>query len=90
MADGKWRLVRHTPEWEPAQLRIDAAGNTAPGFICVHSLENGNGPCGGNVFSLDQAIGDHCCVIWSGRPRPLAADGLSYHRRCLARRRRRR
>uniref|UniRef100_UPI003F49110F hypothetical protein n=1 Tax=Amycolatopsis sp. CA-096443 TaxID=3239919 RepID=UPI003F49110F len=28
----------------------------------MHELENGNGPCGGNVFDLDDAIGDHGCI----------------------------
>ena len=57
------RLVNHTPVWEPADLPIDAVGNTRPGFVCVHELENGNGRCGGNGFDLAEAIGDHCCVV---------------------------
>lgn len=61
--DQSARVVSHTPRWEPAMLCVDAQGNTAPGFICVHQLENGNGQCSGNVFSLDQAIGDHCCIV---------------------------
>lgn len=56
-------LVWHDPAWEPAQLPIDAAGNTQPGYVCVHELENGNGQCGGNVFHLDQAVGQHCCHV---------------------------
>lgn len=57
------RVVRHIPRWEPAELPIDAEGNTRPGYICVHQLENGNGPCGGNVLDLADAIGDHSCVV---------------------------
>lgn len=57
------RTVHHSPAWEPAQLPVDAAGNTAPGFVCTHLLENGSGPCEGTVFSLGQAVGDHSCVV---------------------------
>lgn len=58
-----WETVEHDPIWEPADLPIDAEGNTKPGFVCVHELENGNGQCGGNVFSLDQAVGRHACMV---------------------------
>lgn len=57
------RLISHIPIWQSAELPIDASGNTRPGFVCVHQLENGNGVCYGNVFDLDQAIGDHSCVV---------------------------
>ena len=57
------RFVHHAPVWVPAELRVDAEGNTKPGFICVHELENGRGPCGGNVFSTDQEVGDHACLV---------------------------
>ena len=56
-------LVTHKQKWVPADLPINAAGDTRPGFICVHELENGNGPCGGNVFELTDA-GDDACVTW--------------------------
>lgn len=69
------KIVHHAPIWASAQLPIDAHGNTRDGLVCVHPLENGSGPCGGTVFSLDQAIGDHACVVddpnWlypTGRP----------------------
>lgn len=55
--------VEHEPIWVPADLRINSQGDTRPGFICVHQLENGMGTCGGNVFSLDQAIGNHACWV---------------------------
>lgn len=55
------KVYYHDPVWVPADLPIDAEGNTRPGYECVYELENGNGPCGGNVFNLDQAIGQHCC-----------------------------
>lgn len=58
-----WKRVEHDPVWEPADLPIDVEGNTRPGFVCVHELENGNGPCEGNVFSLNQAIGRHACIV---------------------------
>lgn len=61
MSDRMW--VEHDPVWEPAELRVDAAGNTRPGFICVHQLENGNGPCGGNVFRVEDSIGQHACIV---------------------------
>jgi hypothetical protein len=57
------RYVSHTPRWEPGRLRINAAGDTAPGFVCTHELENGNGQCGGDVFSPDQGHGDHGCIV---------------------------
>lgn len=56
------KIYYHDPVWEPADLQIDAAGNTAPGYECVYELENGNGRCAGNVFRLDQAFGQHCCI----------------------------
>lgn len=59
----KWNRICHEPIWQPAELIIDAEGNTKPGFICVHELENGNGQCGGNTFSIDQAIGNHACIV---------------------------
>ena len=57
------RTVTHTPQWAPADLPIDADGNTRPGWSCTHPLENGNGTCGGNVFDLADAIGDHACIV---------------------------
>ena len=56
-------MITHTPKWEPAELPVDAEGNTRPGFVCVHPLENGNGQCGGNVFDLADAVGDHLCHV---------------------------
>jgi hypothetical protein len=55
--------VTHDPVWEPTDLPVNAAGDTKPGFHCIHPMENGNGPCGGNVFDLSQAIGQHACVV---------------------------
>lgn len=62
------RWVAHTCQWEPADLPIDAEGNTRPGFVCVHELENGNGPCGGNVFRIEDAIGMGSCIVHKGGP----------------------
>ncbi len=56
-------IVRHEPVWVPADLPINAAGDTRPGFVCAHELENGNGYCGGTVFAIEEAIGDHSCVV---------------------------
>ena len=58
-------VVNHIPRWAPADLRIDADGNTAPGFRCVYPLENDNGLCGANTFSLDDLPVDnhHACVV---------------------------
>lgn len=70
MTDTRRQVIWHDPTWEPADLPIDDAGNTRPGFVCAHELENGNGPCGGNVFTLDQAIGRHCCVVAEEPPTP--------------------
>lgn len=60
-----WRRIEHEPVWEPANLPINAAGNTRPGFVCTHELENGSGRCDGNVFTLDQAVGTHACIVES-------------------------
>lgn len=59
----EWKWVDHEPRWEPTLLPTDAEGNTAPGFHCTHELENGNGPCGGNVFRLEDAVGSHSCYV---------------------------
>lgn len=56
-------IVYHDPVWQPATLRVDAAGNTRPGFECVHPLENGCGPCGGNVFRTEDDTGRHSCDV---------------------------
>lgn len=62
------RVVEHEPDWTPAMLPYNAAGDTKPGFECQHMLENGNGRCGGNVFEIEQEIGNHCIVIgWTLR-----------------------
>lgn len=58
----EWRRVEHEPNWQPTTLQT-GPDTWAPGYHCVHQLENGNGPCGGNVYSLDQAIGTHCCFV---------------------------
>lgn len=57
------KLVEHDPVWVAAPLRINEAGDTKPGFLCIHELENGNGLCGGNVFNLEDAYGTHCCFV---------------------------
>lgn len=57
------RNVRHTPVWVPADLPINAAGDTRPGFECAHELENGGGRCSSNVFRVEDAIVDHSCVV---------------------------
>lgn len=51
------RIVTHTPVWEPAQLRYNAAGDTKPGYVCTHRLENGGGLCDANMFGLDEGCG---------------------------------
>ncbi len=57
------KIVHHVPRWEPAQLPIDTAGNTVPGYRCAHMLENGRGQCESTVFQVDHATGDHSCVV---------------------------
>lgn len=64
------RIVSHVPKWASANLPVDAEGNTRPGWVCVHELENGNGRCGGNVFDLADAVGDHSCVVTECGARP--------------------
>jgi hypothetical protein len=58
-------IVEHDPVWVPARIRINEAGDTVPGYECIHELENGNGQCGGNVIELTDAIGTHACVVSS-------------------------
>lgn len=57
------KTVTHIPEWVQAPLRINREGETRPGYLCVHELENGNGWCGGNVFDLADADNEHACII---------------------------
>lgn len=64
--DRDWVRVEHTPRWEPADLPINAAGDTRPGFVCVHPLENGNGPCGGDIFDPAEEVGNHACIVRKG------------------------
>lgn len=59
----RYRLVEHVPVWVAAPLRVNLEGDTKPGFLCVHELENGSGLCGGNVFDLADADGSHSCVM---------------------------
>lgn len=61
--DRKFLVVEHDPVWEPTELPIDAEGNTRPGFVCVHPLENGNGLCEGNVFRIEDEVAPHSCVV---------------------------
>lgn len=56
-------LVSHKPQWESALLQTNARGDTRPGFVCTHELENGRGQCGGNVFYVQDAVGDHSCWL---------------------------
>jgi hypothetical protein len=76
--------IGHPPSWVPADLRINTAGDTRPGFICDHQLENGNGPCGGTTFDVDwwSRNWHWCCspgkhqwllrglLVRKGRPKP--------------------
>lgn len=57
------RSVSHQPDWQPTRLRHNAAGDTKPGFVCTHQLENGNGRCGGSVFRVEDSIGEHSCIV---------------------------
>jgi hypothetical protein len=44
-----------------APLRVDRAGNTEPGFLCIHELENGNGLCASTSF--EEVEDPHACVV---------------------------
>lgn len=57
------RLVHHEPVWRPEPLQINAAGDTRPGFICTHELENGMGECGSNVFRIEDGMSPHSCWV---------------------------
>lgn len=79
-----WMIVRHKSKWVPTQLRYNAEGDTKPGFECVHMLENGNGMCGSNVFTMDQSIGKDSCVVikkeWR-KVNPLRRMRIMYRQR---------
>jgi hypothetical protein len=74
------RLIEHEPVWRPVFLPINAAGDTRPGFYCVHLLENGNGQCGSNVFAVEEAIGTHACTVQRERS-PRSRMRAAYRRR---------
>lgn len=61
------KLVYHKPVWLAGPLRINEAGDTKPGFWCIHPLENGNGLCGGNVFRVEDEVADHACMVPEGK-----------------------
>jgi hypothetical protein len=61
MSRQNWMHVSHAPEWVAAPLKINAEGDTRPGYLCIHDLENGNGLCGSNWFEPDP--GEHTCVV---------------------------
>lgn len=56
-----WKFVYHTPMWVAAPLRFDREGNTKPGFLCIHELENGSGLCGSTWF--ERVSDPHCCIV---------------------------
>jgi len=72
------RYVEHVPIWEPAQLPIDAEGNTRPGYVCIVPMENGNGPCGGNVFHVEDEVGNHGCIVSSKKETMLSATARQF------------
>lgn len=63
-----WQEVKHKPVWRDTRLPYNAAGDTRPGFECIHELENGMGQCGANVFNLKDADGTHSCIVNKGQP----------------------
>lgn len=65
-----WTTVFHTPKWEAAELPLHNHGGTKMGFICTHQLENGRGQCGGSVFHLANAVGQHSCQVKNYDPYP--------------------
>lgn len=79
-----WMDVKHKPVWVPTQLRYNYEGDTKPGFECVHPLENGNGPCGSNVFELEESIEYHRCIVIKKKWRkvnPKRRMRIMYHQR---------
>lgn len=69
------RWVDHTPEWVPAYLAYNTTGDTRSGWVCVHQLENGNGPGLGNVFDLTNADGPHSCIVYDTPTCPVCDGG---------------
>lgn len=57
----KWEHVAHVPEWVAAPLKVDREGNTKPGFLCIHDLENGNGLCASTSF--EEVVDLHTCGV---------------------------
>ena len=75
-----WKFVSHKPQWVAAPLRIDREGNTKPGYLCIHDLENGNGLCAGTSF--DQATREHTCVVRLRGKWNISRPCYDKHRRC--------
>ena len=70
--------VDHAPVWVPADLRIDAAGNARPGFVCAHELENGNGRLDVTPATLALASAEAALMTKLGREQRLR-DQLNRH-----------
>ena len=62
------RWVEHDCVWVPADLPINAAGDTRPGFECTYQLENGTGRCESNVFDINDVVGKSACIVRKGGP----------------------
>jgi hypothetical protein len=57
----KSKIVEHAPNWFSGPLRVNAAGDTRPGFMCCHLLENGKGICGSTSF--EESDTPHVCFV---------------------------
>lgn len=62
------RWVEHDCVWVPADLPINAAGDTRPGFKCTYQLENGTGRCESSVFDINDVVGKSVCIVRKGGP----------------------
>lgn len=75
-----WRFVEHQPEWIPAPYKINRAGDTKPGFLCIHELENGKGLCASTW--MEESTTPHVCLVafrgWPNISRPC----YDKYRRC--------
>lgn len=80
MTRGNWEWRSHAPDWVPFPLRINAEGDTRPGFLCMHQLENGKGMCESNTFDQTDNTEHACMVKIRGRWKYSRPCYDKYHR----------
>lgn len=80
--ESRHELIYHDPDWVAAPIRINAQGDTKPGFLCIHKLENGNGWCGRSTLNTDYEFGRHSCVVKKRGWPNISRGCYDKYRRC--------